>query len=171
MHLPPLKALVFSTIQVSNQFRLASLSCLLVLMNAHAPAQAQEPNAPQTGLPQIALTAGMHVIKADVADRSETRSKGLMYRRSMEQHQGMLFVFDRKEPHCFWMRNTPLALTIAFLDDDGKIVNLADMKAHDETNHCAAQPVRYALEMNQGWFGKRNLKAGSRIAGLPKTKP
>jgi uncharacterized protein len=148
------------------------VASLLVLVTGaiYSPANTQEANIPQTGLPQIALTAGMHVIKADVADRSDTRSKGLMFRRSMEQHQGMLFVFDRKEPHCFWMRNTPLALTIAFLDDDGKIVNLADMKAHDETNHCAAQPVRYALEMNQGWFGKRHLKAGSRIAGLPKPK-
>ncbi len=141
---------------------------VLACSASHQFVLAQEANSPQTGLPQIALHAGMHVIKADLADRADTRSKGLMFRRSMEQHQGMLFVFDRKEPHCFWMRNTPLPLTIAFLDDEGKIVNLADMKAQDETNHCAAQPVRYALEMNQGWFGKRHLKAGSRIAGLPK---
>jgi uncharacterized protein len=150
----------------------AFLAGLFALASITMPqlARAQESGAPQTGLPQITLTAGMHVIKADLADSADTRSKGLMFRRSLEQHQGMLFVFDRKEPHCFWMRNTPLPLTIAFVDDDGLIVNLADMKAQNETNHCAAQPVRYALEMNQGWFGKRNLKAGSRIAGLPKLK-
>jgi uncharacterized protein len=127
---------------------------------------AQQTQSPQARLPTITLQVGMHRITAEVADTVETRSKGLMYRKHMAAHEGMLFVFQRKEAQCFWMRNTPLPLTIAFLDDDGTVVNLADMKALDETSHCAAKPVQFALEVNQGWFAKKGLKAGVKIGGL-----
>jgi len=118
-------------------------------------------------LQAITLTASIHKIRAEVAMTPEQRQKGLMYRRDLGSHEGMLFVFDEAAPQCFWMRNTPLPLSIAFLADDGIIVNLADMKPFSDDSHCSARPVRYALEMNQGWFAKRGLKAGARLGGPP----
>ena len=118
-------------------------------------------------LQAITLTAGMHNIRAEVAITPEQRQKGLMYRRDLATHEGMLFVFDAPAPQCFWMKNTPTPLTIAFLGDDGSIVNLADMKPFDEASHCSAKPVRFVLEMNQGWFAKRGFKAGFKLGGAP----
>ena len=123
-------------------------------------------DAPQR-LQAITLQAGMHNIRAEVALTPEQRQKGLMYRRDLASHEGMLFVFEEPAPQCFWMRNTPTPLTIAFVGDDGSIVNLADMKPFDESSHCSAKPVRYVLEMNQGWFAKRGIKAGFKLAGPP----
>lgn len=118
-------------------------------------------------LQAITLTAGMHNIRAEVAITPEQRQRGLMYRRDLAGHEGMLFIFDELEPQCFWMRNTPTPLTIAFLADDGSIVNLADMKPFDDASHCSAKPVRFALEMKQGWFAKRGLKPGFKLGGPP----
>ena len=109
----------------------------------------------------------MHQIDAQVAQTPAQRQIGLMHRREMPQHEGMLFVFEQPATQCFWMKNTLLPLTAAFIADDGTIVNLADMKPMTEDSHCSAKPVRFVLEMNQGWFGKKNLKAGSRLAGAP----
>ena len=80
---------------------------------------------------------------------------------------GMLFVFEQKAGHCFWMKNTELPLSIAFLADDGTIVNIEDMRPHSEDNHCPKAAIRYALEMNQGWFAQKGIKAGAKIGGLP----
>ena len=128
-----------------------------------APAQ----ESPQLNLPRVKLSAGMHQIDAQVAQTPAQRQIGLMHRREMPQHEGMLFVFEQPATQCFWMKNTLLPLTAAFIADDGTIVNLADMKPQTEDSHCSAKPVRFVLEMNQGWFGKKNLKAGSRLAGAP----
>jgi len=133
-----------------------------------APVLAQDktaPDQPQTHLPRVELTAGMYRIDAQLAATPAARQKGLMYRRSMAQHEGMLFVFEQPAMQCFWMRNTPLPLTAAFVADDGTIINLADMQPMTENSHCAAQPVRYVLEMHQGWFARRGLKAGSKLGG------
>ena len=113
------------------------------------------------------LSAGMHLIDAQVAQTAQQRQIGLMYRREMPQHEGMLFVFEQPATQCFWMKNTLLPLTAAFVADDGTIVNLADMKPQTEDSHCSAKPVRYVLEMNQGWFAKKNLKAGAKLGGAP----
>jgi uncharacterized membrane protein (UPF0127 family) len=91
----------------------------------------------------------------------------MMFRTEMAQHEGMLFVFDGPERRCFWMKNTLLPLSIAFIADDGRIVNLADMQPQSEQSHCSAEPVRFALEMNQGWFAKRGIKPGSKLKGPP----
>jgi uncharacterized protein len=82
-------------------------------------------------------------------------------------HEGMLFVFEQPSVQCFWMKNTLLPLTAAFVDDDGTIVNLVDMKPQALDSHCSIKPVRYVLEMNQGWFAKRAIKAGSKLGGQP----
>ena len=90
-----------------------------------------------------------------------------MFRKEMPQHEGMLFVFDQPSRQCFWMKNTLLALTAAFVSDDGTIVNLEDMKPQTLESHCSLKPVRYVLEMNQGWFARKGIKAGTRLAGQP----
>ncbi|HQY09509.1 MAG TPA: DUF192 domain-containing protein [Burkholderiaceae bacterium] len=113
------------------------------------------------------LSAGMHLITAEVAASPMERQIGLMHRPSMPANHGMLFIFEEPGAHCFWMKNTLLPLSIAFLADDGSVVNIADMQPQSEASHCPKKPVRYALEMNQGWFDKRGLRAGSRIGGEP----
>lgn len=118
-------------------------------------------------LPKTQLSAGMHLIQAEVAQTEEQRASGLMHRREMAQNAGMLFVFERAGVQCFWMKNTLIPLAIAFVADDGSIVNVAEMQALSEASHCSAKPVRYALEMNQGWFSKRGLKAGDKLHGGP----
>ena len=119
-------------------------------------------------LPVKELFAGMHRIEAEVAATAQSRSFGLMQRRFMPQQRGMLFVFDEQAKHCMWMKNTFLPLSVAFLDEKGRIVNVEDMQPHTEDNHCAAKPARYALEMNLGWFRSRGLSAGFQLTGLDK---
>jgi uncharacterized membrane protein (UPF0127 family) len=122
---------------------------------------------PQPRLPTVQLQAGMHNIVAEVARTPEQQQIGMMMRTEMATHEGMLFVFDDVSPRCFWMKNTLLPLSIAFIEDDGTIVNIAEMKPRSEASHCSEKPVRYALEMNQGWFSKRAIKPGFRLKGPP----
>ena len=133
---------------------------LLVLAAALAPAAAQEP---QMSLPRVKLSAGMHQIDAQVAQSGEQRSTGLMWRKEMPQHEGMLFEFEAPTQQCFWMKDTLLPLSAAFVADDGTIVNVEDMKPQTLDSHCSTQPVRYVLEMNKGWFSKKGIKAGSKL--------
>ena len=141
--------------------RMKKSPVLAVLLLA-AGAFAQEP---QMNLPRVKLTAGMHVIDAQVAATDEQRMTGLMHRKEMPQHEGMLFVFEAPSQQCFWMKNTLLPLAIAFVADDGTIVNTAEMKPQTLDSHCSAQPVRYVLEMNKGWFSKKGIKAGTKLGG------
>ena len=134
---------------------LAALALAAALSAAHA----QEA---QTNLPRVALSAGMHRIDAQLAHTPAQREIGLMFRKEMPQHEGMLFAFEQPSVQCFWMKNTLLPLTAAFVADDGTIVNLADMKPQTLDSHCSDKPVRYVLEMNQGWFAKKGIKPGFR---------
>jgi len=118
-------------------------------------------------LAQIRLNAGIHNINAEVAATPEQREIGLMFRTSMPAGDGMLFVFERPSKQCFWMKNTLIPLSVAFLGDDGSVVNIDDMKPQTLDSHCSAKPVRFVLEMNEGWFAKRGIKAGSRLRGGP----
>ncbi len=120
---------------------------------------------PQTQLPRTTLNAGMHLIQVQLAQDFEQRQIGLMWRKEMPQNEGMLFVFEQPAVQCFWMRNTLIPLTAAFVADDGTIVNLVDMKPMNDTSHCSQKPVRFVLEMNQGWFAKRNIQAGFKLTG------
>ena len=138
--------------------RFFALLCSSVVFSVHALAQ----------MPRIELRAGFYRIDAEVAADQANRVQGLMNRRSMAANQGMLFVFPQAGPHCMWMRNTYLPLSVAFLDAQGRILNVEDMKPQSETSHCAAGPARFALEMNLGWFASKGLKAGQRIAGVEK---
>lgn len=137
-----------------------------LLQGATAAAQPTD-GQPQLALARVALSAGMHRIDAQVAQTPVQRQIGLMHRRAMPMHEGMLFVFEQPSTQCFWMRNTLLPLTAAFVADDGRIVNLADMEPLSEKSHCSTEPVRFVLEMNQGWFAKRNIGAGYLLAGPP----
>jgi uncharacterized protein len=137
----------------------------LFFLSLAGSAQAQE--APQLNLPRIKLSAGMHLIDVQLAMTPDQRATGLMYRREMSQNEGMLFVFEQPSDQCFWMKNTLLPLTAAFVADDGTITNLADMKPQTTNSHCSTKPVRYVLEMNLGWFDKRGIKAGSKLGGPP----
>jgi uncharacterized membrane protein (UPF0127 family) len=136
-----------------------ALACLLGGAAISSMAAAQ--GTPQQGLPVVSLQAGMHIIRAEVAADPSSRATGLMFRQSLGPNQGMLFVFGERAAHCFWMRNTLIALSIAFIDDSGRIVNIADMAPQTENSHCPAAPVRFALEMEQGWFERRGISAGS----------
>lgn len=143
------------------------LAIALLSLSASVTAFGQTADAPQMDLPRVKLTAGMHLIDTQVARTNEQRQIGLMHRATMAQTEGMLFVFDEPATQCFWMKNTLLPLTAAFVADDGLIVNLADMKPQTTDSHCSTQPVRFVLEMNQGWFAKKGLKAGSKLGGAP----
>jgi uncharacterized membrane protein (UPF0127 family) len=129
------------------------------------PAGSWAQEAPQLNLQRMKLSAGMHVIDVQLALTPEQRQTGLMFRKNMPQHEGMMFVFEQAGQQCFWMKNTRLPLTAAFVADDGTIVNLADMKPQTTEPHCSTQPVRYVLEMNKGWFAKKGIKAGSKLGG------
>lgn len=124
-------------------------------------------STPQMDLPRTKLSAGMHLIDTQVAATPEQRATGLMFRKDMPPTEGMLFVFEQAAVQCFWMKNTLLPLTAAFVADDGTIINLADMKPQTTDSHCSQKPVRYVLEMNQGWFGKKGVKAGFKLNGKP----
>lgn len=123
--------------------------------------------APQMNLPRVKLTAGMYLMDTQVAATPEQRATGLMFRREMPPTEGMLFVFEQAAEQCFWMKNTLLPLTAAFVADDGTIVNLADMAQQTTDSHCSAKPVRFVLEMNQGWFAQKGIKAGFKLSGPP----
>ncbi|MCK6413098.1 MAG: DUF192 domain-containing protein [Azonexus sp.] len=120
----------------------------------------------QAEMPRMELTAGMYRIDAEVAADQQNRMVGLMQRKSMPQHHGMLFVFPQANTHCMWMRNTLLPLSVAFLDESGIVINVEDMQPQTEDSHCARRPARFALEMNLGWFRERGIKSGSKIGGI-----
>jgi uncharacterized membrane protein (UPF0127 family) len=83
----------------------------------------------------------------------------------------MLFLFDEPAIQCMWMKNTLIPLSVAFLDEAGTIINIADMQPHSEDSHCAVRPARYALEMNRGWFAERGIKTGARLRGIERLAP
>jgi uncharacterized protein len=139
------------------------IACGLLLTGTLASAQSNP--APQMGLARTTLTAGMHRLDVQLAQTPEQRQIGLMWRKDMPVHEGMLFVFEQATTQCFWMRNTLIPLTAAFVEDDGTIVNLADMQPQSDDSHCSSKPVRFVLEMNQGWFAKRQIKPGYKLGG------
>lgn len=117
---------------------------------------------------RVALSIGTHAFQVEVAATPAERTRGLMGRTGLPADGGMLFVFETADRHCFWMRNTPLPLSIAFIDAAGRIVALADMAPRTDTLHCPPSPVRYALEVEQGGFSTRGIAPGARVDGLPR---
>ncbi len=144
---------------------LASLSASVVLAVAAGTSGAQNAHFGNTE-----LSAGIHLIKAEVAGAEVEREQGLMFREHMASNAGMVFIFDAPSKQCMWMKNTLLPLSVAFIDADGKIVNIEDMQPRTLDSHCSAKPVLYALEMNLAWFKQKNIKPGTVIAGLPRPR-
>ena len=135
------------------------------MLAAIAPeTRADEPIA----LPQRVLHAGNRPFSVAVAATPQQRQHGLMGYTHLGDDEGMLFVFGSKSGYCFWMKDTLIPLSIAFLDDDGSIVNIEDMLPQTPVTHCPKAAVRYALEMNQGWFRNKDIRPGMRISGLPR---
>jgi len=142
----------------------ARRAAVIAALCVAAVASAQD--GPQK-LAQVRLNAGIHNINAELASTPQQREIGLMFRNAMPANDGMLFVFEQPGQQCFWMRNTLIPLSVAFIGDDGTVVNIDDMKPQTLDSHCSAKPVRFVLEMNEGWFAKRGIKAGSRLRGGP----
>lgn len=145
----------------------AALAICLPVAALSAPAIDMQP---QLHLPRTELAIGGHKIQVQLAQTLGEKQTGLMYRTRMPQDEGMLFVFEETGTQCFWMRNTLLPLTAAFVADDGTIVNLADMQPQSDAQHCSSRPVRYVLEMHQGWFSRHGIRPGMRVrraGGLP----
>ena len=143
---------------------LTRLAAIAVLAIGGGAATAQD--APQQ-LPSIRISTGMHVLQVQVAQTPEQQQIGLMFRKTMGTNDGMLFIFDEPRQQCFWMKNTLLPLSVAFIDDSGVVANIDDMKPQTLDSHCSTKPVRFVLEMNVGWFDKRGIKAGSKLRGGP----
>jgi uncharacterized protein len=141
-----------------------SMTLLMLGLAGALPAAAQD--GPQR-LPTVTLGAGILNIKAELAQTPQQQQIGLMHRTSMGANEGMLFAFERPGQQCFWMKNTLLPLSIAFVADDGTVVNVDEMKPQTLDSHCSARPVRYVLEMNAGWFKKHGIKAGDKLSGAP----
>jgi len=118
-------------------------------------------------LATVPLTINGNKLTAEVAKTTEQQMTGLMYRFSLKPDHGMVFVFDRSEQRAFWMKNTYIPLSIAFVTADGRILNIEDMAPRDETSHLSAGPAMYAIEIRKGWFAERGIKAGDRVSGLP----
>ena len=144
--------------------RAARIITAALLLWLAAAAQAQQ-------LPEIALAVNGHKLTAEVAHTDPARAQGLMHRRMLPENRGMLFVFTTTAHHAMWMMNTYIPLSVAFIDERGVIINIEDMKPHTQDTHPAAKPAKYALEMNQGWFGKRGIKPGATVDGIERAPP
>jgi uncharacterized protein len=142
-----------------------------ILVRLSLIAVATAPFSAGAQLPTLPLSAGIHLIQAEVANTFETRMTGLMHRPSLAANRGMLFVFPDVSMQCMWMKNTFVPLSVAFIDERGVILNIADMQPQTENSHCSVAPVRYALEMNQGWFAAKGIKPGAKISGIEKAPP
>lgn len=135
---------------------------------AHAqPLAGSTPPIKQPGqFPTAQLNIGLNLIHAEVAENEADREQGLMYRKKLAPNSGMLFVFDDVAGHCFWMKNTLIPLSIAFIAEDGTITDLDEMAAETENNHCPTHAIRYTLEMEKGWFTAHGIKPGMHVDGL-----
>ena len=116
----------------------------------------------------LPLQFGEHRLQAEFASSQEERRRGLMERTELAESAGMLFRFPELRRQCLWMKNTPLPLSAAFLDEAGRIINIIDLQPRDEQIKCSSGAARYAVEAHQGWFARRGIQAGDRVGGLPR---
>lgn len=114
------------------------------------------------------IKVGAHPLKVEVAASDPERSQGLMHREKLGNEDGMLFIFDEPGYHSMWMKNTLIPLSVAFVDAEGRILNILDMEPRTLDAHTAAGPARYAIETNKGWFAGKKIKAGDKVTGLPR---
>jgi len=128
-----------------------------------------ESETSQTPTVSIINSEGERVeVEVEIADNDAERQRGLMERTALAENAGMLFVFEREQPLSFWMKNTLIPLSVAYIDSTGRIVDIQDMEPLDETSHPSAEPGQYALEVNQGFFAERGVEVGNEME-IPKT--
>lgn len=137
-------------------------SFLILVLTSNTILAQQDKN-----LPIIDLQINQIILHVEVADTDANRAQGLMHRQSLALNSGMLFVFDEVHSPCFWMKNTPLPLSIAFITEQGVISNIEDMSPFNIASTCPILPIRFALEMEQGWFTKHQIQAGDQVRHLP----
>ena len=128
---------------------------------------AHEALAAESTLERQQFKIGTYAIDAELARTAEERQRGLMFRESLAENQGMMFQFTQADHYCMWMKNTLIPLSIAFIDEHGKIINIEEMRANSEQTTCAKSKARYALEMNTGWYSQRQIMVGQKVEGLP----
>jgi uncharacterized protein len=145
--------------------RFAATLLPLMLATVFSPAASA-----QGGAREVELSAGIHLIHAETATTDAERTRGLMFRRALEPNHGMLFSFDQPTRECMWMRNTLIPLAVAFIDPDGRVVNIEEMQPQTDTSHCAKHAVAFALEMAGGWFASHGVVPGSVISGLARKR-
>lgn len=145
------------TLTLPTSMKTRLLLCALLPFTVHAQ-----------DFPVTSLNIGVHLIQAEVAVTDDERARGLMFREKLGENEGMVFRFPRLGKACMWMKNTLLPLSVAFIGEDGRIINIEDMQPQSLDSHCAKKPARYALEMNRGWFSKRNIQPGAMVDGLRK---
>ncbi|HMA31948.1 MAG TPA: DUF192 domain-containing protein [Casimicrobiaceae bacterium] len=141
------------------RFRNWLILCFASLCAVPAAAHAE-------GLPIRTLTIRGHRLVVEVAATEQTRETGLMNRFSLQADHGMLFVFEAPQPLAFWMKNTYVPLSVAFVDGGGRILNIEDMRPLDLSTHWSAGPALYAIEMKQGWFADKGIGPGDVVQGL-----
>lgn len=137
----------------------ARLGVLLVLL----PLLAWGCGHSEAGLPWATLRVGDARLKVELALTPEQHARGLMYRRELSDRRGMLFVYEREQTLRFWMKNTFIPLSIAYVDAGGVIVDIQDMQPQDTTTHPSSRPARFALEVNQGWFAAHGVDVGAQL--------
>ena len=134
----------------------ARLSVFLLATSLLAGCQIAPPNAPKPLAP-------LDQLRLEWADVYQEREKGLMRRSHLPENSGMMFVFEEPKTYCFWMKNTLIPLSVGFIDTQGRLVQIAHMQPRSLQHHCAKQPILYALEVNQGWFERNNVKVQTKV--------
>jgi uncharacterized protein len=112
-----------------------------------------------------------HDLRVEVAHTEEARRQGLMFRRSLPENYGMIFIYVEAGPNAMWMKNTYVPLSVAFVGSDGRILNIEDMAPLTEQAHVSRGNAKYAIEANRGWFAKRGIRPGHQVQGLDKLPP
>ena len=143
------------------------VATLALALLASMPASAQAPDGKPQSLPITTIRVGPHTVAAEVASTPDQRTLGLMYRFSLPADHGMLFVFPEPQPLAFWMRNTFIPLSIAYIDAEGRILNVAEMAPRSDASHPSRGDALDALEMRKGWFADKGVGPGTRVTGLP----
>jgi uncharacterized membrane protein (UPF0127 family) len=152
-------------VRIRNPAALGALLSILVVAFVSCGAEratVTDPPGPDTTVRTTPVRFGDVVVHAELATTSDERATGLMGRTSLPDTAGMLFVYPTPQSLGFWMKDTPIDLSIAFLDSSGRIINIAHMNANDDrTTHYSSSPAQYALEVRRGWFADRGITAGA----------
>jgi uncharacterized protein len=139
---------------------LLGLVLLLIVLSVWGGRQVMRPQPP---LPTVTIRVGTQSLQVELATTAAQRERGLMFREALGEGRGMLFVYEHDQHLAFWMHNTRIPLSVAFLNADGRVLNIADMRPEDDTIHRSAAPARYALEVNQGWFTRQGITVCEKV--------